>query len=87
MSPLIAAHPPRLPCISGTTEYYYRVRAIEGDPVFVYFGIIDAPRPYAVGVNGDGALTIQGGLATASEPTLQDVTNADPTTWAAIPPP
>lgn len=74
-------------CISGTTGYVYRVRAIEGDPVFVYFGIIDARRPNAVGVNGDGALTIEGGLAAASGPTLQDVTNADPTTWAAIPPP
>ena len=74
-------------CISGTTGYIYRVRSIEGDPVFVYFGIIDARRPNAVGVNGDGALTIEGGLADASGPTLQDVTNADPTTWAAIPPP
>ena len=58
--------------------------AIDGDPVFVFFGIIDVPRPYAVGVNGDGAITIEG-LPDPDAPTLQQVTNADPATWAALP--
>ena len=55
----------------------YRVRAISGDPVYVYFGIVDVSRPYAVGVNGTGAITIEG-TPGPTAPTLQQVTNADP---------
>ena len=47
-------------CRVVTSQYVYRVRVIDGDPVFVHFGIIDVPRPYAVAVNGDGAITIYG---------------------------
>jgi hypothetical protein len=52
--------------------------------VFVHFGIIDVARPYAVGVNGHGAITIYG-LPAPDAPTLQQVVNADPATWAALP--
>jgi len=71
-------------CRVATSGYIYRVRVIEGDPVFVAFGIIDVPRPYAVGVNGDGVITIAG-LPDSNAPTLQQVTNADSATWAALP--
>ena len=71
-------------CRVVTSQYVYRVRAVDGDPVFVAFGIIDVPRPYAVGVNGDGVITIYG-LPDPKAPTLQQVVNADPTTWAALP--
>ena len=71
-------------CRAVTSQYIYRVRVIDGDPVFVHFGIIDVPRPYAVGVNGDGAITIYG-LPAPDAPTLQQVVNADPATWAALP--
>jgi hypothetical protein len=71
-------------CRLVTSQYVYRVRVIDGDPVFVAFGIIDVPRPYAVGVNGDGVITIYG-LPDPNAPTLQQVVNADPATWAALP--
>ena len=61
----------------------YRVRAISGDPVYVYFGIVDVSRPYAVGVNGTGAITIEG-TPGPTAPTLQQVTNADPATWTQL---
>jgi hypothetical protein len=56
------------------------VRAISGDPVYVYFGIVDARRPYAVGVNGNGAITIEG-TAGPGAPTIDQVTNADQNNW------
>ena len=71
-------------CEAPDTGATYRVRAIAGDPVYVYFGIIDVPRPYAVGVNGGGAITIEGGTGELG-PTLADVTDADLATWAALP--
>ena len=71
-------------CRSVTSQFIYRVRVIDGDPVFVAFGIIDVPRPYAVAVNGVGVITIYG-LPDTDAPTLQQVTNADPATWAALP--
>ena len=52
--------------------------------MFVAFGIIDVPRPYDVGVNGDGVITIYG-LSDPNAPTLQQVVNADPATWPALP--
>jgi len=66
------------------SEYIYRVDVLEGDPLFVYLGVLDRPRPYAVGVNGSGAITITAG-GSSPELTLDDITNADPATWDALP--
>jgi hypothetical protein len=70
-------------CQTGFNQGIYRIRAIDGDPVFVYFGIVDAPRPYAAGVNGDGAIAITNTVS--QNIALQQITNAEPATWAAIP--
>jgi hypothetical protein len=61
----------------------YRIRVIDGDPVFVYFGIVDAPRPYAARVNGDGAITITNTVT--QNIALRQIVNAEPATWAALP--
>ena len=71
-------------CQVASTEAIYRVQAIAGDPTYVYFGIIDVNRPYAVGPNGPGAITIEGGTD-SSGPTVEQVVDADPTTWASLP--
>ena len=73
----------RFECDPGFNQGKYRIAVIGGDPVFVYFGIIDRPRPYAVGINGDGAITITNSLSQAI--TRQQITNAEPATWAALP--
>jgi hypothetical protein len=70
-------------CVADVNQSIYRIRTLAGDPVWVYFGIIDAPPPYAVGVNGDGAITITGPANRTVA--LQQVTNADDATWAALP--
>ena len=70
-------------CQADFNQGIYRIRTFDGDPVWVYFGIIDAPPPYAVGVNGDGAITITNTVSPTI--TLQQVTNADDATWAALP--
>ena len=71
-------------CQTDDGRRIYRVHAIDGDPLVVYLGIIDAPRPYAVGSNGSGAITIYGAQDPAA-PTLALVTDADPAVWAALP--
>ena len=68
----------RFECDPGSNQGRYRVAVIGGDPVFVYLGIIDRPRPYAVGVNGDGAVTITNSFNESI--TLQQITNAAPAT-------
>jgi hypothetical protein len=70
-------------CQVGLNHGLSRIRVIDGDPVFVYLGIIDAPRPYAVGVNGDGAITITNTYDQSVA--LLQVLNADAATWAALP--
>ncbi len=71
-------------CETGAGQHIYRVRAIDGDPLVIYLGVIDAPRPYAVEANGSGAITIYGTQDPAA-PTLAQVTDADPGVWAALP--
>ena len=71
-------------CEPADNQGGYRIQIIDGDPVFVYFGIIDAPRPYSVGSNGDGAITIWS-IRSSPSITLEQVVNADPATWAALP--
>jgi hypothetical protein len=74
-------------CQTSGGQHIYRIHAIGGDPVSVYFGILDGPRPYSVGANGSGAITIYG-VQDPAAPALQQVTNADraggesnPTAW------
>jgi hypothetical protein len=71
-------------CQTDAGQHIYRIQAIDGDPLVVYLGIIDAPRPYAVGTNGSGAITIYGTQDPAA-PTLVQVAEADPAVWAALP--
>ena len=71
-------------CQPGDDQGGYRIQVIDGDPVFVYFGIIDAPRPYTVGGNGDGVITVWSARNSPSI-TLEQVVNADPATWASLP--
>lgn len=80
--------------VAGTTTHFecmtdpegdvYSIDVLQGDPVYVYFGILDRPRPYAVGVNGGGAITITAPRTTELI-TLADITNADSATWDALP--
>lgn len=73
----------RFQCSIGPNHGIYHVDALDGDPVYVYFGIIDRPHPYAVAVNGSGALVIDGPAERVITPAM--VGNADPTTWQAVP--
>ncbi len=80
--------------VSGTTTHLqcttepegnnYGIDVLRGDPLYVYFGILDRPWPYAVGINGSGAITITG-LGSARRITLADVINADQATWDELP--
>lgn len=71
-------------CQTGDGQFIYRVQAIDGDPLVVYLGVMDAPRPYAVGTNGSGAITLYGTQDPAA-PSLAQVVEADPAVWAALP--
>jgi hypothetical protein len=62
----------------------YRINAIYGDPTLVYFSILDRPRPYAVGVDGTGALTIEN-YTKDRVLELSDIVNAPAATWAQVP--
>jgi hypothetical protein len=62
----------------------YRINTIDGDPTLVYFSILDRPRPYAVGVNGAGALTIES-YSTDHGLKLSDIVNAPDPEWARVP--
>lgn len=73
----------RFQCATVPNAGIYHVDVVMGDPVYVYFGIIDRPRPYATAVNGTGAIVIDGPVERAITPTM--VTDADPATWDAIP--
>lgn len=73
----------RFQCATTPNAGIYHVDAVMGDPVYVYFGIIDRPRPYVVAVNGSGAIVIDGPAERTITPAM--VTNADPATWDAIP--
>jgi hypothetical protein len=75
----------RFQCSTEPNKGIYWVDVLQGDPVVIYFGIIDRPRPYVVGLNGDGALLITG-LLTDERLTLDDITNADQAAWDAIRP-
>lgn len=72
----------RFQCSTAPNAGIYHVDAVMGDPVAVYFGVIDRPRPYVIAMNGSGALAIDGPAENAITPAM--VTNADPATWDAI---
>lgn len=72
----------RFQCTSAANDGVYYIDSVQGDPVFVYLGILDRSRPYAVGVNGDGVITIDGGNKSLS---LDDIVQADQATWDALP--
>ena len=74
----------RFQCSTEPNQGIYHIDVVQGDPVFVYFGVLDRPHPYAVGVNGSGAITIFGSVANRAL-TLTDITDADPATWDALP--
>ena len=62
----------------------YRINVIYGDPTLVYFSVLDRPRPYAVGVNGAGALTIEN-YTNDHVLKLSDIVNAPEPEWARVP--
>lgn len=74
----------RFQCSTEPNQGIYHIDVVQGDPVFVYFGVLDRPRPYTVGVNGSGAITILGAFTNRAL-TLTDITDADPATWDALP--
>ena len=74
----------RFQCRTEPNQGIYHIDVVQGDPVFVYFGVLDRPRPYFVGVNGSGAITIDG-YRDNTAITLDDITDADPATWEALP--
>jgi len=74
----------RFQCATEPNQGIFHVDVVQGDPVFVYFGVLDRPRPYAVGANGNGAITIDASLGSTAL-TLDDIINADPATWEALP--
>ena len=87
---LLAEHPnsglsltvTRFQCTTSPNTRIYHVDAVLGDPVAVYFGVIDRPRPYVIAVNGTGAIAIDGPAERAITPAM--VTNANTATWDAI---
>jgi hypothetical protein len=67
-------------CQVATTNFIYRISALDGDPVFQYAAVIDRPVPLEVGYQ-QGTLVIIEGLEDPTAPSIADVVNADPTTW------
>ena len=74
----------RFQCSTVSNQGIYHIDVLQGDPVYVYFGVLDRPRPYAVGVNGSGAIMVDGTQGNRAI-ILDDVTNADPATWESLP--
>ena len=70
--------------MESCTSACHSIDVLQGDPTYVYVGLLDRPYPYAVDINGSGAITITA-LGTAQLITLADIINADPATWDAIP--
>jgi hypothetical protein len=69
-----------LRCQVASTNFLYRISALDGDPIFLYALVIDRPVPLEVGYQ-HGTLVIVEGLADPTAPSVADVVNADPTTW------
>jgi hypothetical protein len=74
----------RFQCTTTPGGWVYRVDVVTGDPTAIYVALIDRSRVYAIGVNGTGAISINGPKERAI--TLAMVVNADPATWKAIRP-
>ena len=73
-----------LRCQVASTNFLYRISALDGDPVFQYALVIDRPVPLEVGYQY-GTLVIIEGLADPTAPSVADVVNADPPTWNNLP--
>jgi hypothetical protein len=73
-----------LQCQVAATNFIYRISTLDGDPLFQYAGVIDRPVPLQVGYQ-QGTLVIIEGNADPTAPTVDDVVNADPTTWSNLP--
>ena len=76
-----------LACRVEATQFDYRIGAFvaasDGDPVSEFMSVIDRPVPLEVG-RRDGTLIVVTGPADASAPTVAQVRNADPATWAEL---
>ena len=79
-----SGHMTRFECMTDPEGDVYSIDVLEGDPLYVYVGLLDRPHPYAVGINGSGAITVTA-LGTARLITLADIINADTATWGALP--
>lgn len=72
-----------LTCRAPASDLVYRISALDGDPVYLYGGVIDRPVPLEVGFVGDTLVAIDGERNPAA-PTIEDVFGTDDATWGAI---
>lgn len=74
-------------CGSPDGEAVYRISAINDvvDPIVEYAFVSDRPPPLEVGYREGSLIVIDGFGDRPDAPTVDDVHNADETTWAAIP--
>ncbi len=75
-------------CASPDGEAFYRIGATHGvvDPIVEYAFVSDRPPPLEVGYREGSLIVIDGFGDRPDAPTIDEVHNADETTWAAIPP-
>lgn len=62
----------------------YRVDAVDAEPVLEFLAILDRPRPLDAGDVGGTTIVIAGGLPTATSPRVEQVIDADQTTWDGV---
>lgn len=75
-------------CTSPDGEAFYRIGATHGvvDTIVEYAFVSDRPPPLEVGYREGSLIVIDGFGDRPDAPKVDDVHNADETTWAAIPP-
>lgn len=69
-----------LQCQVAATNFIYWITTLDGDPVFQYALVIDRRVPLDVAYQ-QGTLVVIEGNEDPTAPTVDDVFNADPTTW------
>jgi hypothetical protein len=69
-----------LECHVAATNFIYYISTLDGDPVFLYAGVIDGRVPIEVGYK-DGTLVVIGGNADPTAPTVHDVFNTSQAAW------
>jgi hypothetical protein len=67
-------------CRIPGTSVGYSVSTLNGDPVYVFGGVIDRPAPLAVGEH-NGTVLVIAGPDLPGAPTVDDVMDADETLW------